>query len=594
MTIFAGDAPALDRRDILDIPAEGGVFGAAFEEAFTTNPSTAIYRMEDLTQEQEGRAVVMGPESYFAPNQARLEPDSPLMSAQDARDKVDSLGLKLTVPDQGIRTGALDVLIKRQQEQLARQQVLARAGSSFGTQLSAGLAASILDPINIASAFVPVVGEARYAAMLGRAATPLARAGVRAGVGALEGAVGAAIIEPLPLLAARQDQTDYDLSDSLANIAFGAALGGGLHTIGGAVSDRLRRNIATETDVPPGGLGAGQVAEPIESISARSPSLATFDRAFDADPITALKGTLARQAEYDSGNTMRGDEKLPRSVSDKVSSESYGDWLSRTANFEGKDYYLKDGTKVKARLVDEGDGSYTVQLASGGENVGSISAVDSGDFNPNIEVSEGFRRRGAATLLYDLATENGLRIGSKENPNALRTKYGELIREAYEPGQSKAFRYGGATVAARVKTENADWKTRESALKTAVSQAVTGRDIDVQHIFDLEDPSKAMMASESIRKGAPRSPDQIANNDSLRADDIVKSQKDDLDQAQADFDEEQTLSTEMLKQLPEADRAAVEKAASAEIEASNLQAQKAEQYAKAYNAAAICDLRNGV
>ncbi|MCY1444805.1 hypothetical protein D9M71_612910 [compost metagenome] len=49
----------------------------------------------------------------------------------------------------------------------------------------------------------------------------------------------------------------------------------------------------------------------------------------------------------------------------------------------------------------------------------------------------------------------------------------------------------------------------------------------------------------------------------------------------------------MLKQLPEADRASVEKAASSEIEASNLQAQKAEQYAKAYQAAAICDLRTG-
>src|SRR5690606_9225885 len=87
----------------------------------------------------------------------------------------------------------------------------------------------------------------RYAAMLGRAATPLARAGVRAGVGAVEGAVGAAIIEPLPLIAAQMDQTEYGLSDSLANIALGGLLGGGLHTVGGAVSDALRRRMATES-----------------------------------------------------------------------------------------------------------------------------------------------------------------------------------------------------------------------------------------------------------------------------------------------------------------------------------------------------------
>jgi hypothetical protein len=589
MTIFAGDAPALDRRDILDIPAEGGVFGAAFEEAFTTNPSTALYRMEDLTQEQEGRAVVMGPESYFAPNQARLEPDSPLMSAQDARDKIDSLGLKLTVPDQGIRTGALDVLIKRQQEQLARQQVLARAGSSFGTQLSAGLAASILDPINIASAFVPVVGEARYAAMLGRAATPLARAGVRAGVGAVEGAVGAAIIEPLPLLAARQDQTDYDLSDSLANIAFGAALGGGLHTIGGAVSDRLRRNIATETDIPPGGLGAGQVAEPIESISARSPSLATFDRAFDADPIAALKGTLARQLQDDQASLLTSaqaravDEILPTLTGQRIG--NVADLKAQRIGIDARLLGLDDTFKTRAKEF-QGQGMSRKKAESAARRAIAVERDQLEAQATGIDATVDLNRQGELNKADLKSLERGV------VPERLKPMIDARVAQIMEGYQQRPL--GPAIQTAREKAETADWTVRESALKTAVSQAVTGRDIDVQHIFDLEDPSKAMMASESIRKGAPRSPDQIANNDSLRADDIVKSQKDDLDQAQADFDEEEALSTEMLKQLPEADRAAVEKAASAEIEASTLQAQKAEQYAKAYNAAAICDLRNGV
>lgn len=146
------------------------------------------------------------------------------------------MGLDIKIPEQGIRQGALDILIDRHREQAARQQVMTRAnGGAFGTQLAAGISASLLDPLNIASAFVPVVGEARYASILGRAATPLGRAGVRAGVGAVEGAVGAAIIEPLPLLAAQQDQTEYGLSDSLANIAMGGLLGGGLHTVGGSV-----------------------------------------------------------------------------------------------------------------------------------------------------------------------------------------------------------------------------------------------------------------------------------------------------------------------------------------------------------------------
>jgi hypothetical protein len=585
MTIYAGDAPALDRRTILDVPAESGVFGAAFDEAFATNPSTSLARMEGLTQEQEGRAVVMGPESYFAPNQARMEPDSPLVSAQDARDKVDSLGLKLNIPDQGIRSGALDVLIERQQAQLARQQVLARAGSSFGTQLSAGLAASIIDPINIASAFVPVVGEARYAALLGRAATPLARAGVRVGVGAVEGAVGAAIVEPLPLLAARQDQTDYDLSDSLSNIAFGAILGGGLHTVGGAVTDRLRRNIATETDVP----GAALAPESVESVAARSPSLAGFDRAFDNDPITALKTTLARQLQDDQASLLTSaqkraiDEIIPTLTGERIG--NVADLKAQKLGIDTRLLGLDDTFKARAKEF-QGQGLSRKKAESAARRAIAVERDQLEAQSSGIDATLDINRQGELNRADLNALNRGV-IPERLKP-IIEARTSQIM-QGYEQRP-----IGPAIQTAREKAETADWTVRESALKTAVSQAVTGRDIDVQHLFDLEDPSKAMMASESIRKGAVRQPDPISNNDSLRADDVVKSQKDDLDQTQADYDEELALSESMLKQLPEADRAAVEKAAGAEIEASNLQAQKAEQYAKAYNAAALCDLRTGV
>ncbi|OTH76959.1 hypothetical protein CAZ14_35780, partial [Pseudomonas aeruginosa] len=157
---------------------------------------------------EEGRGFTNDSDSIVV--QPRLEPDTPLLSAEDARARVAESGLDIKVPDQGIRQGALDILIDRHRAQAARQQIMARAGSgTMPAQIAASLGASLLDPLNIASAFVPVVGEARYANLLARAASPLGRAGVRAGVGALEGAVGAAIIEPLPLLAASQDQTDH-------------------------------------------------------------------------------------------------------------------------------------------------------------------------------------------------------------------------------------------------------------------------------------------------------------------------------------------------------------------------------------------------
>jgi GNAT superfamily N-acetyltransferase len=119
--------------------------------------------------------------------------------------------------------------------EVERQDTMRRAQAGLGTALTAGLVASILDPLNVASAFIPVVGEARYAAMVAR----LGVTGARATRGAIEGAVGAAIVEPFTLAAASYEQADYDAADSLASIAFGTALGSGLHVAGGAVKDRF-------------------------------------------------------------------------------------------------------------------------------------------------------------------------------------------------------------------------------------------------------------------------------------------------------------------------------------------------------------------
>ena len=115
--------------------------------------------------------------------------------------------------------------------------------SSLGTfgMISAGLVASALDPLNIASGFLPVVGEARFAWLAGR----LGKTGARATTGIIEGAVGAAAVEPIVLLGTADEQRDYDAYDSLVNIAFGSALSGGLHLGAGAIRDRALRTLDT-------------------------------------------------------------------------------------------------------------------------------------------------------------------------------------------------------------------------------------------------------------------------------------------------------------------------------------------------------------
>ena len=585
MTIYAGDAPALDRRSMLDIPADTGeVFDASFGSALSTNPSNAIMRTEELGQAQDGLRLTGDTESILVP--PRNEPDTPLIDAKAARDRVAGMGLEIKIPEQGIREGALDILVERHREQAARQQVMARAGGgSMGTQLAAGVAASLLDPLNIASAFVPVVGEARYAAMLGRAASPLGRAGVRVGVGAVEGAVGAAIIEPLPLLAASMDQTEYGLSDSLANIALGGVLGGGLHSVGGAVSDALRRRMATETPGVETSLNASARQVP----EAQSLRAADFERLFDQDPDVALRTSLARQLEQDSATLYRSAE---RQAIDEIRPTLAGERVGNVADLrlEGLGLTQRD-MALDATFRDrakEFQGPRVSRKQAERQARDSIALEREQIRTRQAEINTSLERN--RTGEFDRRDLGLLERG--EVPERLKPQIDARARQIMQGYQQRPL--GAAIRTARETAADADWTVRDSALRTAVAQAVSGRDVDVQALFDLEAPGKAGAAMDYVKRPLSRRIDPEGKAESLRVDGASKGTgQNDLEQARQVFDEDEALVKEMLDQLPEKDRADVMAASREEVDAAQAQADRAEQYSKAYRAAAVCDIRNG-
>ena len=93
----------------------------------------------------------------------------------------------------------------------------------------------------------------------------IGRAGVRAGVGAAEGFVGAAVVEPIVLLAAEAEQADYGLYDSFMNLTFGTVLGGGLHSGLGAISDVIgRANPQTKEDLLRSAIGRAMEDKPVD------------------------------------------------------------------------------------------------------------------------------------------------------------------------------------------------------------------------------------------------------------------------------------------------------------------------------------------
>lgn len=201
-------------------PDLGDVLANTWDETLEFNPTTSLSR---LMQQDD--------------------PDAKTLSPEEANEKYSIGSLKFDEP-------VNEAAAKRQYEAnfaAAKRSEVGRLGpqgflptvAKFGV----AIAGSAIDPLNIASAFVPELALGRFAAgaaAVGRTATM----GQRAAFGVAEGAVGAALVEPLPYFAAQKDRLEYGLADSMLNIAVGGVLGGGLHSIGRAMELRRERAIA--------------------------------------------------------------------------------------------------------------------------------------------------------------------------------------------------------------------------------------------------------------------------------------------------------------------------------------------------------------
>lgn len=205
----------------------GDVVEAAAEEAWARNPLPSLGRWAERQSFNEGSIYAL------------LDPPN-ILSAQDATDRYGIDGHLSFDADTPEPVAA--ELRQLKQEELYRQSIMARGPTGLArsvAELGTSFVVGAIDPINIASAFVPVIGPARYALALEQAGGALARTGIRLGLGGVEGLAGAAMVEPLVYGVARSEQADYHAVDSMLNLAFGTALGGGLHAGLGGAGDAL-------------------------------------------------------------------------------------------------------------------------------------------------------------------------------------------------------------------------------------------------------------------------------------------------------------------------------------------------------------------
>lgn len=216
------------------------VLGATLDDTLYYNPLTAANRLfEDYTG--KGRT-------------------GELLTPQEYRES-EFYREGMHVPEGGITTGLAQLKAERRDRRDKINLSLSRSRGGAGlmaAQFGVGLAGSFLDPINIASAFIPNIAMARLGIQMKKHGTT----GGRFMAGARDGFVGAAFItEPIVLGEAMlANDKDYTAMDSFLNLTFGTVMGGGLHAGFGKISDRIQKSKARKEaiQVATGQLVSGQ------------------------------------------------------------------------------------------------------------------------------------------------------------------------------------------------------------------------------------------------------------------------------------------------------------------------------------------------
>lgn len=190
-------------------PDAGYALGLAFSSAFENNAGIQLWRGLKREFTEPVRP------SYLFNDQLKIE--------QKYLNEKYGIEDFWTVP-KGMSEQAAIQTHAIKQRQIAGQSAMNQAGLGVGWQLGVGLTAGMLDPLNIALSFTPLPWMAKFQAAE-QSLSLGARIAARAGTGALEGALGAAIYEPISYAVNKAEGNDYAFQDSLVNVFFAAGAG---------------------------------------------------------------------------------------------------------------------------------------------------------------------------------------------------------------------------------------------------------------------------------------------------------------------------------------------------------------------------------
>ena len=302
-------------------PSFGEYLGSAASDAWSYNPTVALKRASDVFESHADLDSLEVDTDSMDPGIGATMEDGRLAFDEDvsARKKAFSIDSQKAVieawgltgkvqPHEEYTAESLRLVMEAKQREISNAMTREQAPAWMGPfGLAVGLGVGFVDPINIASGFLPVVSKTTQLLRLQSAGGAAGRTGVRAMTGLVEGAAGAAAIEPIIQLARSTEQADYEMTDSLMNIAFGSIMGAAMHAGMGGLGEwwRTKHGQRQEWQI----RVRDDTSERLRSQMSEDIFQAAKDAGADkigrveADAASAIFDLHARQWAYDMGKT---------------------------------------------------------------------------------------------------------------------------------------------------------------------------------------------------------------------------------------------------------------------------------------------------
>jgi GNAT superfamily N-acetyltransferase len=468
-----------------------------FEPSYGTKLSAAI---SEAWSESYGPETVDWIQANFT--------NQPKISAAEANELIKASGRKLNItPKDGeYSKSQIELLIERQRERTAIQDIRERTPWDWGTPVR-GLAmfgAGIVDPANLLTAIIPwsrAVQATKSLQAATQSSSLLTRTGGRAGLGAIDATISTAALEPFYAYIRRDLGDDYDALDSIANIAFGAAFGGGVLGIGGLGVDAFRRATGRtlpsdrftglsvkqiqdvtnfQRELTAGGIDPAAIRSTLDSYTPemrRAAGFPEYGQVADGNTTPTGNSRTARVTEMDGVITVR--DKGGNVFATQTDTSMRIDNIAIRESMQRQGY----GTALVERLVNEAaERGLDVETPSIMTNAEARFYESLADRGLNV-------RKAENTVAVDAGTafpEGGIR--SADGSPMYRIERGE----GYEPPVDRA----------RDITERIAPETREAAMRGGLAQLMDGREVDVEPIINTDGQAAGDVTAADLQASA--------------------------------------------------------------------------------------------